>query len=68
MSKLKLQGPGKDRGFFEPRLFEEPVNLAQNRLHLGRPGGRRRDVDVFAEERGVQRIKTSPKLDGQHGR
>ncbi len=50
------------------RLLEESVKLGQDRRHVGRPGGPGRDVDAFSEERGVQRIKTSPKLDGLHGR
>ena len=54
--------------FLEPRLFEEPMKVTQDRLHVGRPGGPGRDVDAFAEERGVQRLKTSPKLDGLYGR
>ena len=54
--------------FLERRLFEEPMEVAQDRLHVSPPCGPRRDVDAFAEERGVQRVKTSPKLDGLHGR
>jgi len=36
------------------------VKVAHNRRHVGRLGGHGRDVDAFAQERGVQRIKTSP--------
>ena len=63
-----LPGNCERSAFLERRLFEEPMEVAQDRLHVSPPCGPRRDVDAFAEERGVQRIKTSPKFDGLHGR
>jgi len=61
---------GQVRGFHAAwaKLFEEPVKVAQDITHVGRPGGTGRDVDVFSEERGVPRIEAGPKLDGLYRR
>lgn len=62
-----LPGNCERSAFLERRLFEDPMKVAQDRFHVGRPGGSGREVDSFAEERGVHRIKTSSKFDCLHG-